>query len=324
MAIPSRPKLSAITLEATLNRSGLVADCIFPPVQTECKFSYIDWTEELKELKSIQDHVTCKSDANELDLGNLKIVDASTKDRALSQVLDECCVVICGDDSMSSKIEAGKTRQLTNKLLIGREERAIAMATDTTKYSDQGFDLPGAEDSDVDGGYFKITPTNFNDVNYNLLKWFQGINENAQFGKRNVMVTDQATLNAMLANQSFIGRGCFTNPTTTADQLAALLGLEKICIADARYNDGLGEQVTMKKLWPANTILFTSSHEFVTSQDQQFSFGITAFTQPIQQFTWLDPKKGKGNGALMQKIGHDLTEVVLSYKAATLVKIVAS
>src|SRR5690606_10138110 len=142
MAYPSRPKLSAIVQEVGLKRSGLVADCIFPPVQTGCKFSYIDWEAELKGLKSINDHVTCKTDAHEVDSEAFQMVDASTRDRALTQVLDECCVDICGMNDVQQKIEAGKTRQLTNKLLIGREERAIALATDTSKYVDNTGKTP--------------------------------------------------------------------------------------------------------------------------------------------------------------------------------------
>lgn len=321
MAYQTSPKMTAITQEIALNRTGLVADCIFPKVQTGCNFAYIDWTGELKDLKSIDDHVTCKSDANEIDTGNLELKHGGTADRALMQSLEECCVSVCGVESLDEKIAAQKTRILTNKLLIGREERAIALATDASKYTDNSAKLPSDDTAVVDGGLFKITKTNFDNANFALLRWFQGINENAKFGQRNVMVTDQATLNGLLAHPQFIGSGCSVDPMTTADKVAALLGLSKICIADGKYNDGLGEQVAIKKLWPKNTILFTSSYELITSTDPQLAFGITAYSQDLETNTFKDPRKGKGEGMLMQKIGHDLTEVVLSYKAATLVQI---
>ena len=150
------------------------------------------------------------------------------------------------------------------------------------------------------------------------------------YSPNNVAFRSHSYMPAGAIKQRFLMRNCIVktdltndvvDPMTTAAKVASLLGLSKICIADANYNDGLGDTVTLKKLWPAGTMLFTSSYEFVTSDDEQFAFGITAYTQPIQQFTWIDEKKGKGAGATMQKIGHDMTEVVLSYKAATLVKI---
>lgn len=321
MAYQTSPKLIAVTEEIALNRSGLVADCIFPKVQTGCNFAYIDWTGELKDLKSINDHVTCKTDANEIDSGSLQLKHGGTQDHALMQSLEECCVTVCGVDSLDEKIAAQKTRVLTNKLLIGREERAITLATDVTKYVDNTSKAPGDDGAVVDGGLFKLAKTSFDNASFGLLRYFQAINENALYGARNVMITDLATLNGMLTHPQFIGSGCSIDPMTSMDKVASLLGLSKICIADGKYNDGLGEQVSIKKLWPKNTILFTSSYEFITSTDPQLAFGITAYSQDFQTYTFKDPKKGKGDGMLMQKIGHDLTETVLSYKAATLVKL---
>ena len=321
MAFKSYPKLSAITQEISLNRSGLVADCIFPKVQTGCQFGVIDWTGELKDLKSISDHVTCKSDANEIDTGAMALALHGTQDRALLQSLEECCVEVCGVTNLNEQIAARKTQSMTNKLLIGREERAIKLATDTTKYVDNLLLAPSAATAVVDGGLFNLTLANFNDPNFGLLRYFQGINENSLFGSRNVMVTDIATLNGLLTHPQFIGSGCVVDPMTSSSKVASLLGLSKICIADGKYNDGIAETVNIKKLWPKGTILFTSSYEFITAQDPQLAFGLTAFSQDLEQYTFNDPKKGKGEGMLMQKIGHDLTELVLSYKAATLVKI---
>ena len=315
------PSLIAVTQEMGLNRSGLVADAIFPKVRTGCQFAYIDWTDELKDLTSINDHVTCKSDVNETDLGALKLAYGGTQDHALSQVLDECCQVICGVPNLNEQIAAQKTRSLANKLLIGREQRAIAIATATGSYTDNTTKTPNDSTAVVDGGLFNLSKTNFEDSSFDLLAYFQGINDYAKYGRRNLMVTDRATLNGILRHPQFIGTGCQIDPITTPDKVAALLGVDKIVVADAQYNDGFGTQVSMKKFWPAGTILFTSSLEFITSNDPQFAFGLSAYTQDLSTYTWLDEKKGKGEGAMMQKIGHDLTETVLSFKAATLVKI---
>lgn len=323
MSYESRPELTAIAQQVSLDRSGLVADALFPLPSnaTGCKFSYIDWEGELKNLKSIDDHVSCKTDAKEIDSEGFKIVDASTTHRALMQVLDECCVTVCGKPEIKVDIEIGKTRQLGNKLLLGREERAIALATDVTKYHDNEKLTPNSDGAVIDGGLFTETKANFFGANFGLLNYLNGINDFANFGRRNVMVTDRATLNQILTHPDFLGAGCIVDPKTTADKVASLLELDRIVVADAKYNDGIGDQVSIKRLWPKNTILFVSSFDFVTSNDQQFAFGLTGYSQLLEQNTWVDPKKGSGAGARMQKMGHDMTEVVLSYKAATLIKL---
>lgn len=323
MAVESRPELSAIVQQVSFNREGLVADAIFPKTSspTGCKFSYIDWTKELKGLKSIDDHVSCKTDAREVDGEGFDIIDASTKDHALMQVLDECCVVVCGRPQIKAEIELGKTRQLTNKLLIGREERAISLATDNKHYHNNNTTMPYDTGAVIDGGRFNVTRNDFFDEDFDVRKFLDAINDYALFGKRNLMVADRATINQILTHKSVLGKGCIVDPKTTLDALASLIGIEKIVVADAPYNDGIGKQVALKKLWPTGKILFTSSYELLTSTDANFSFGITGWSQEMEQFTWIDEKKGKGGGARMQKIGHDLTEVVLSYKAATLVNL---
>lgn len=322
---PSRPALTAIVQQATLNRKGLVADCLFPMVMTDCKFSYVDWTSELLSLKLTDDNVTCKSDVHEVEASPYVLIDKSLSLHALSQVLTECCVSICGDNQAENKIEAGKTRQLMNKLLIGREKRAIDLALDASKYTAQAAELPVATVAGTDGRSYTLSNVNFTNPNYALRSYFAGIQSNLKrSGQRNIMVTDLATLNGILGHPSFIGAGCVVDPITTPEKAAALLGVNKICIADASYNDGLGSTPTMTKLWPAGVILFVTAYDFITSQDETMAFGITAYNQGFKQFTWLDEKKGAGSGALMQKQSHDFTEIVLSYLAATKVTVALS
>lgn len=318
---PTTPKLIALTQLATLNRSGLVADCIFKPVKTPCAFKIVDWSNEQNGLQFVDDYVSCKTDAKEVDADAYSYLDASLKDHALSQVLDECCVVDCEDQAATqARIQMGKTRQLINKLLINREREAIALATDLTKYTDNSSNAPSHTSAVVDGGRFALSLANFNDPTFALLKWFQPIQSKALV-KRNIAVMSQATLDGFLSHPNFLGAGCIVDPLTTPDKVAALLGVEKICIADANYNNGIGSAVNMAKFWPEGYILFTSSYDLVTSDESQLTFGITAYDQGFNQFTWIDPHKGKGQGATMQKVGHDLTPIVLSYKAATLVVI---
>lgn len=327
-AYPSRPALSSIVQQAGLNRSGLVADCLFPPVKTACKFSYVDWTNELLALKIEDESVGCSTDVHEIDTEAYSLVDSSVTPRALSQVLDECCTNICGDDSFQNKIEQGKTRQLMNKLLISREKRAIDLALLDSGYTlgaSSGAGLPVAEPTGTDGKRFTLAYANWTSPTYALRSYFAGIQSNRKVSPQaNVLVTDLATLNVILGHPSFIGAGCVVDPITTPEKAAAILGVSKICIANASYHDGVGTTPNMTKLWPAGVMLFVSSYEFVTSQDFQLAFGISAYSEGFKQFTWLDEKKGAGAGALMQKQSHDYTEIVLSRMAATKVSLLQS
>lgn len=321
---PSRPALSAIVQQASLKRSGLVADCLFPLVKTGCKFSYIDWQNELLALKLTDDSVTCKSDVKEVDSVPYTLIDDSLESHALTQVLSECCVTVCGED-FSNKIEQGKTRQLMNKLLIGREKRAIDLAVLASAYTAQTTELPAVTTTGADGKSYTLSNANFINANFNLRGYFAGIQNNRKrSGAVTVAVMDRATLDGILSHPSFIGSGCIVDPMTTPEKAAALLGVNKICIADASYHDGLGTTPNMTKLWPAGVIIFASSFEFVTSQDETLAFGITAYDKGFQQYTWIDTSKGPNEGVLMQKQSHDFTEVVLSYLAATKVTVALS
>lgn len=321
---PNRPALSAIVQQASLNRKGLVADCLFPLVKTGCKFSYIDWSQELLGLKITDDSVGCKTDVKEVDAKPYILVDDSVVPHALSQVLTECCVTVCGED-LSNKIEQGKTRQLLNKLLIGREKRAIDLAVLSSAYTAQTTELPAVTATGADGKSYTLSNANFINPNFNLRQYFAGVQNNRKrSGAVNVMITDRATLDGILSHPSFIGSGCVVDPITTPEKAAALLGVEKICIADASYNDGLGSTLTMTKLWPAGVVIFATSYEFVTSQDEVMAFGITAYDKGLQQYTWIDQSKGPDQGVLMQKISHDFTEIVLSYFAATKITVALS
>src|SRR5690606_36121941 len=115
--------------------------------------------------------------------------------------------------------------------------------------------------------------------------------------------------------------GCIVDAVTTEQKVAALLKVDKICVADAGYNNGVGPAVSLQTLWHDNYILFTASYEMMTSDEQQVAFGISAYDKGFRVNHYIKPEKGGDAGVEMQKIAHDLTETVLSYKAATLVKI---
>lgn len=326
---PSKPKLSAIVQQASLKRSGLVADAIFPQVKTPCYFDYIDWS-NMANIKLVEDAVGCKSDVHEIDPEAFTLTTKKVQDHALQQSMGDCCVTACGDDAAyAARKEQGKTLQLVNRLLINREREAIALATDTSKYTANGTEgapvLPGASGAVNEGGlYFLDDSSYLSNPNGALLQWFLPIQTNNFItGKRNVAVMSQKTLNKFLVHPNFLGAGCIVDPLTTNDKVAALLGVQKIVVADAGFNNGVGTAVTMQSLWPDEYILMTASYELLTSDEQQVAFGISAYDKGFRVNSYIKEEKGPDAGVEMQKIAHDYTPIVLSYKAATLIKIIA-
>lgn len=319
---PSKPKLSAIVQQASLKRSGLVADCIFPPVKTPCNFDYIDWTNAAN-IKVVEDAVGCKTDVHEVDPEAFTLVTKKVQDHALQQSMGDCCVTACGDDAAyAAKKEQGKTLQLMNRLLINREREAIALAQLESAYTSNSALVPGASGAVNEGGLYNITNANMVDPNFALLKWFQPIQQNNYItGRRTKAVMSQNNLNKFLSHPNFIGAGCMKDPMTTQAAVAALLGVDEICVADAGYNNGVGNTVSLQGFWGDIYILFTASYELLTSDEQQVAFGISAFDKGFRVNSYLKEEKGPDGGVEMQKMAHDLTPIVLSYKAATLIKI---
>ena len=305
-----------------MKRSGLVADCLLPPVTTDCRFDYIDWT-NAQNVKVVEDAIGCKTDVKEVDPEAFVLASGKVQDYALVQSMGDCCVTACGNDAAyAAKKEQGKTLQLMNRLLIGRERRAIALATDETKYTDNLLLAPGAGGAVNEGGLYKLALASFTNSSFALLKYFQPIQtNNFTTGPRTIAVMSQNTLNNFLSHPNFLGAGCALDAITTIDKVASLLGVRKICVADAGYNNGVGQTVTMQSFFPDNYILFTASYEFITSDEQQVAFGISPYDKGFKINNYLKPEKGPGAGVEMQKMAHDYTELVLSYKAATLVKL---
>lgn len=321
---PRQAKMTAIVLQASINRSGLVADALFPKVRTPCFFQYVDWTNGAN-LKLVADAVGCKTDVKEIDPDAFAYVQKKTQDRALEISMGECCLTSCGDSvDLAALAEREKTELLTNMLLVGREKRAVEMATDESKYTARGSSVdPVAPDGVLsnEGALYFLPKTSVADANFKLLQWFMPIQVNNHLtGVRTVAVMSQNTLNKLLVHPTFIGAGCMVNATTTKEAVAALLNVREIVIADAAYQSGSSS--AWVPLWNDDYILFTASHKFLTSEQGRPSFGISAHSREWGTFYRIDEKKGPTGGVAMQKQSHDETEVVLTYKAATLVKLV--
>lgn len=314
------PKVTAIINQGALNRTGLVADAIFPPVKTACKFSIVDWN-KAKGLKEIDDLLNCKTDVHEVDSTAYELLNYSTQGRGLSTVLTECCVGLCDDGSIADIIENSKMVELFDKLLVNHERRAVALATTTSYFTDNSTKVPGESGAVNEGGYYHIAASTALATNYNLLGYLQPIQSNNYLtGVRNVAVMTRSMLNKIQQNSSFIGASLGIAQASEAS-IAASLGVSKIVIADAGFNNAVAEgAVSLQGIFPENTILFVANNPLQYSEQGKPTFGLSAYTQNFMTTFFLDPRKGLGQGQVSGKLAHDLTPIVVTYKAATLVK----
>lgn len=318
MPLQTTEAQQALVQEINANRTGLVADELFPLVETPEKFAVIDWSKELKNLREEDDAVDCKTDAREVDSDGYSTVLHQLKGHALIQSL---CVEKdhCYDQTQVKKV-LSKTRQLANKLLLAREKRAIDLVTTTGNYTAQTGKKPSDSTAKVNGGYFTETRNTFFGSSFDVLAYLQGLNDNTFYGQFNKAVMSRGMLNSILAHPSVIGSSYNPVARTSKEVLEELLGV-KIVIADAVYNDGVGANLDLKRVFPADSIVFTRSYDLVSSDDYEFVFGIGAYSQNLEVFEDVVFKKGIKNGSPIQKIGHNITEVVASYKAAALIKL---
>ena len=319
------PSVEAIITHGALKREGMIADVLFPKVKVSASpVGYLDW-DKAKELTGTDDTLTCTGDVKQIDTEGMEVKYLDIKPKGNSVSISECNINICGQENLEEVIEQAKMVTLMDNLLINKEKRAIALATDESKYTDNTTKVPGEAGAVNEGGVYHITPTNFNDKTFDLLKWLQPIQENNYMtGKRNIAVMTRNVFNTLLRNQSFIGSGCAVPATTTESVIASLLGVEKIVIADAGFNNAVTPgTVNMQGFWPEKYILFASVKTLTFSQAATPTFGATPYKNGFQTIFWIDPKKGEGKGAVYGKTTHDETEQVVTYKAATLVEITA-
>ena len=210
-----------------------------------------------------------------------------------------------------------------DNLLINREKRVVALATDESKYTDNLTKKPGDTGAVNEGGLYKLALADLKDQTKDMLGYFQPIqNKNYLTGVRNIAVMTQSVLDLFIKHNTFIGHGLAVAPTTNAAQVAALLKVQEIVIADAGYNNSVSPSlINLQGIWPENYILFVAAHPLSYSTENKPTFGISPYTANFETNYWVDPKKGKGKGTVFGKVTHDLTEQVVTYKAATLVKL---
>ena len=319
---PNTARLTDIVQEAGLKRPGLVASCIFPEVKVpSCNFEWIDWKKDYENLKPVDDTASCTSQPHRVDPGTFEYIQGKTHLHALDMVLKECCASACTPDgNLPFNIDAKKTQQLVDKMLLNRELAAVKKATNESQYAAGNNTnlINGTEASD--GKIYSFArATIFADA-YDLLGLFQAIQNGAAFGAHNTMVLDRVVLTAMLRHPKFKPGGCAIPVMAAESEVAALLGLSKVCVADTRYNTGLpGAPIALNKIW-GPYIWLGKSYGLVTPNEATRTFGFSAYTKDLKNRVYFDDKIGD-DGANVQVVSHDLTEIVADVQAATLIKL---
>lgn len=319
---PNTARLTDIVQEAGLKRSGLVASCLFPEVEVPaCAFEWIDWKQTYADLKLTDDTVGCYSQPHRIDPGSFVYLNGKTKEHALDMVLKECCVSACTTDGrLPFNIDAKKTQQLVDRMLLNREISAVAKATQESAYTAGNNTnlLNGSEASD--GKIYTFARATIFADTYDILGLFQAIQNQAALGAHNTMVIDRVTMTAMLRHAKFKPGGCAVPVMAAEDEIAALLGLDKVCIADSRYNTATpGSPISLSRIW-GSYIWLGKSYGLVTPDEATRTFGFSAYTKDLTNRVYFDNTIGS-DGGNVQVVSHDLTEVVADIQAATLIKL---
>ncbi len=325
---PTERLLADIVFEQGLKREGLVAECAFPGILVpSCDYKWADWTDtadfngRMDNMKAVEDLIGCYSAPKRINPSSFKYVNGTTQEHALEMVLKDCCGPnFCGPVTID--VDGAKTMELTDLLLLQHELRAIAKITDESAYTDAEAALPA--DETAEGTMFNLSMDNLLDPAFDLFGYFQDIqSDNDLTGARNVLITKLSLFNKILRHPSFKPGGCAIPVMAAQEELASLLGLQKICIADTVINTALPNQPYSltnnfgEYFWMAKTVKLQRTDAPVRG------FGFGAYTKDVTSRIKFDEDLG-AEGGDVQIVYHDITPTVVDYKAATLIKVTPS
>jgi len=325
---PTERLLADIVFEMGLKREGLVAECAFPGIAVpSCDFKYADWTTtadfngRMDNLKAVDDLIGCYSAPKRIDPSSFKYVNASTQEHALEMVLKDCCGPnFCGPVTID--VDGAKTMELTDLLLLQHELRAIGIMTNEASYTNAGTDLPS--EITAEGTRFNLTLANLLSPSFDLFGYFQDIqSDNELTGARNVLITKLSLFNKLLRHPSVKPGGCAIPVMAAQEELASLLGLQKICIADTAVNTALPNQPFNLSNTFGEYFFMAKAVKLQRTEAPVRGYGMSPFTKDVSSLVKFDDNLGAEGGDI-QVVYHDLTPTVVDIKAATLIKITAS
>lgn len=322
---PTEKLLADIVFNAGLKKEGLVAEAAFPGILVpSCEFKYADWTTtsdyngRLDNLKEVNDLIGCYSAPKRVNPSSFKYINGMTQEHALEMVLKDCCGPnFCGPVTIDT--DGAKTTELSDLILLQHEIRAVDIITNEASYVNAGVDLPS--DTTSEGTMFNLSLANLLDPAFDLFGYFQDIqSENLLTGTRNVLITKLSLFNKLLRHPSVKPGGCAIPVMAAQEEVASLLGLQKIVIADTVVNSALPNQPFSLTnnfgdyFWMAKTVKLQRTDAPVRG------FGFGAYTKDLSSRIKFDDNMG-AEGGEVQVVYHDITPTVVDIKAATLIKV---
>ena len=303
MSNQMNPQLTAIVQEYGNCPGDFIADCALPRVKVCTDTFTYRKMDEKQWFETANDLVHKTSKVHEVDYDSSLENAGKLKDRGLEKVIpmqdlvncDPCTKVPFDEKAMAAKY-------LMNKIKLNREIRVASKIFDNAKY--------------VTGNITTLTGSQqFSDSASELIETMDNIREGSKYGL-NAAVMSLEVFNALRRHPQVLG-STFALGTASKEQVAAALGLDKICVGNAKMLDPSGAVV---KLLGKKMLLFpTAMPNSVNSMIEcpQPIFGFSAYRDAVAK-EWFDETVGL-YGAVRIKVGESIDEVILDYSLAHLI-----
>lgn len=271
------PVLLSVIREYGNCQAGYAQDCILTKVRT-CSpyFQYREFDSE-DAFKTYNSQVGCYSQVHEIDLDSSKLISDKVKTYALE-------IPICRDEMEMQKclcdaaarldLEARALRRIMDALKLAKEKSIWEEVLQPANFTAGNLtDLTGAEIDNPDTA-----------VAANPLKLIRDIIASTCSSKRaNWIVTSRKVAEKLIQSKAFLGEGC-CNVTNPLDTVAALLGVQGICVADTKVDvSALGLPADIVDVFGDSILLYRRNDSFDSTDCPAGTFAFEAIYAPDGQ-----------------------------------------
>lgn len=301
-----------------------VADCIAPVQQVpSCTYKYTIFDNEAY-YKIPQAKLAGCAYPNEIECLTFETKIRETNQYFLDKYVCERDLA-CWNASPCNTVQfdwlAKQAQNLMNKLMLSHEFDVVSKAFDETKY------IPYDSTATLNNGMcidwaVECPDDQPHDPQAKLLEKLMCLIEESA-PRYNYMVIGRSVLNAFRRHPDFLGSGCVISNLTDTDSIAALLGLDGICVSDNYYDAApLGAGRDLKRFVDTSILLFHRSPGATSPDCGEANFGWTAQWRQTFAGRIPCPKRG-GTGGLYLRAGHDI-DVHIENKLGFLIKNIES
>lgn len=309
--------LTALVQEAGLNRTGLIYEKVFKPINTNglCEVMGIDYkatfdtagVETFKDKNALltgsDNSMTCTSEIKEIEAPKFSRRHYPVKYYANKIPMTECCLNMCGmgQDEYKRLVDDLKLNQLVDTYLINREKAGIDLLTGGGVGAwnagwadgDAADLLDCGTDTDIEGVAFDFKAAFANgacDKTADVQTFFQNI-QTADMkcsGRRNKVIMDKKALWAFRRNEALRGSGCQVPASVAMEIIMAEFDVDEIIIADSYSNvAAAGVSADLQKVWGKGFMLFFQRDDIVSSLEdartkQNFAVDLKKYDQYLR------------------------------------------